>query len=156
MKRFLYIFTVAGIALAATSCGSTDSREVLMDDFGNTYSVSARAYGTDRVMTEDGRVWNCGIEVVPNATYEVEFCDCNTEDTSDDLISDVVITSEGTNFGFYTTFAVKYDESGIITTDGNIWDCDVEGFPDATYEVTFCDSGTEDITDDVIVFINVE
>lgn len=168
MKRFLYVATIVGVALAATSCGSAESEPVnaLVDDFGRTYTASAKAYGTEQVMTEDGKVWNCDIEVVSDAVYEVEFCDNNTEDTADDLISEIIMISEpcesavfetttDVTCGFYTTTASKYDESGIITQDGNIWDCDVETIPDATYEVKFFNRGTDDVTDDAIVEVNV-
>lgn len=168
MKRFLYIFTIVGVALVATSCGSAESEpaNALVEDFGRTYTASANAYGTEQVMTEDGRVWNCGIEVVSDAVYDVEFCDNNTEDTADDLISEIVMVSEPcestvfettaeTSCGFYVTSAVRYDESGIITPDGNIWDCDVEAIPDATYEVKFHSHDTSDVTDDAIVEVNI-
>ena len=168
MKRFLYVATIVGVALAATSCGFEESEpaNALVEDFGRTYTASAKAYGTEQVMTEDGKVWNCGIEVISDAVYEVEFCDRNTEDTADDLISEVIMISEPcestvfettaeTACGFYVTSAVRYDESGIITSDGNIWDYDVEAIPDATYEVKFCDHGTSDVTDDAIVNVNV-
>ena len=51
----------------------------------------------------------------------------------------------------YGSFAIGYSNSEFITPEGNIWGYNADILPNTTYYIIFCDMGTTDITDDVIM-----
>lgn len=54
--------------------------------YGNEYSMTAVGHNAEQLKTADGRILNCGSEIVENAPYMVRFADNNTPDLGDDII----------------------------------------------------------------------
>ena len=56
-------------------------------DPANTYAMNGYGYGVEQIKTEDGNLWNCGIEIKENAHYIVVFDNKGTpSDPTDDAI----------------------------------------------------------------------
>ena len=56
-------------------------------DPANTYAMNGYGYGIEQIKTEDGNLWNCGIEIKENARYVVVFDNKGTpSDPADDTI----------------------------------------------------------------------
>lgn len=54
--------------------------------YGHEYGMTAVGYNTEQLKTADGRILNCGSEIVENAPYMVRLADNNTPDLGDDII----------------------------------------------------------------------
>lgn len=56
-------------------------------EYGNIYTTTATGYKTEQLLTPDGNIWNCGLEVLEGREYNVIFADNFTpSNIEDDII----------------------------------------------------------------------